>query len=668
MPLELAATPPSPLVIENVRPSVDGGRYPIKRVVGDMLKVTATVFRDGHGLIVPLLKYREKNSEGQWHEVEMKSLNPGLDLWQGSFELGKNGRYQYTIEAFTDLYRSWLTDATKKFEAGQDIGSDLLEGEEHVAETVKRLGKDSYLAPMLARIREADSQAAKMSLFSEQTMINHMRDKSARGDSAIYEPVLEVIVDRVRARFAAWYEFFPRSQGTEPGKSGTFADCKARLPEINKMGFDVVYLPPIHPIGVTNRKGPNNSLVAGPDDPGSPWAIGNEHGGFRAVDPNIGTLEDFLDFQSACHELDIEVALDFALNCSPDHPYITDHPEWFLRRPDGTIKYSENPPKKYEDIHSFNYEAPDVAWKALWSEIRDVLLFWAERKVRTFRVDNPHTKSIPMWEWVIGEVQAAYPDTVFLAEAFTRPAVMRQLAKTGFSQSYTYFTWRNFKQEIIDYLTELTRTEMKDYYRANFFANTPDILPEILQVGGRPAFKMRFALAATLSSVYGIYSSFELCEGTSIPGTEEYLNSEKYEIKNWDWDRPGNIKEYIGKINRIRLENPALHEYDNLQFHDADNENILFYSKSNADKTNVILVVVNLDPYSIHQAKLQIPLDQFDVAVDESYRLHDLITGESYLCRGTQFDISVDPHDEPAHIFRLGKWLHTEHGFDYFGM
>ncbi|MCB9077173.1 MAG: alpha-1,4-glucan--maltose-1-phosphate maltosyltransferase [Anaerolineaceae bacterium] len=660
--------PLSPLVIENVKPCVDDGKFPIKRVVGDTLTVTATIFRDGHAKIVPLLKYKEKCTDQAWIEVEMVSINPGLDLWQGSFKLEKNTRYLYTIEAFTDIYYSWLVDATKKFDAGQDIPSDLLEGQQHLEETLDRLEENDYLSQTLAMLSTAESQAGQMAIFSEQRLKDFMKEHSARKDAATFEPTLEVIVDRLQARYSAWYEMFPRSQGTVPGQSGTFADCKARLPEIKRMGFDVIYLPPIHPIGVTNRKGRNNSLVAGPNDPGSPWAIGSEHGGHKAVEPSLGTLEDFMDFEQACRQMGMEVALDFALNCSPDHPYLKDHPEWFLKRPDGTIKYSENPPKKYEDIHSFDYEAPNGAWKALWEELKDVLLFWAERGVRIFRVDNPHTKSIPFWEWVIAEVQDSYPDTIFLAEAFTRPAVMKRLGKIGFTQSYTYFTWRNFKREIIEYLTELTQAEMKEYYRGNFFANTPDILPEILQVGRRPAFKMRFALAATLSSVYGIYSSYELGEAAAIEGKEEYLNSEKYEIKVWDWDRPGNIKDYIALINKIRRENPALHLYDNLKFHEAASENVLFYSKATPDQSNIILAVVNLNPFSTQQARLDIPIDQFKIGPDDPYRLHNLITGESHLCRGREFFVTLDPHKDPAYIFRLGRWLHTEEGFDYFGM
>lgn len=664
----LSGSPPSPIIIEKISPIIDGGNYPIKRVVGDKLTVTATVFRDGHGTIVVLLKYKEKNSQDEWHEVEIELINPGLDLWRGSFELKKNTRYLYTIEAFTDDYHSWLSDTIKKADAGQDVASELLEGEQYLKKTLDRLEQKDYLEQTLANIQATESQQATLEIFGEQRLVSFMRENNARSDAAVFEPTLEIIVDRVRARYAAWYELFPRSQSKVPGKSGTFIDCIERLPEIKAMGFDVIYLPPVHPIGVTNRKGPNNSLVAGPDDPGSPWAIGNHHGGHKAIEPSIGDFDDFAAFVDACHKMDMEVALDFALNCSPDHPYIKEHPEWFLQRPDGTIKYSENPPKKYEDIHSLNFEAPNGAWVELWKELKDVLIFWIERGVRTFRVDNPHTKSVPFWEWVIGEIQADYPDVIFLAEAFTRPPMMRILAKIGFSQSYTYITWRNFKGEIIDYLTELTQSEMKEYFRGNFFANTPDILPEILQVGGRPAFKMRFALAATLSSVYGIYSSFELCEGEPIPGKEEYLNSEKYEIKQWDWDRPGNIKDYIKRINHIRRENPALHLYDNLKFHHSDDENILFYSKVSKDPDNIILVAVNLDPYTAHEAKLHIPIEELGVDDNEPYRLHNLINGESLLCRGREQTIYLDPHLEPAFIFRLGKFLHSEQGFDYFGM
>ncbi len=659
---------PSPFVIENVQPVVDGGKYPIKREVGDSLTVTATVFRDGHDVIIVLLKYREKYGPDSWQEVEMESVNPGLDLWQGSFVLERNTRYLYTIEAYTDVYQSWLRDTAKKFEAGQEISSELLEGLNLLLAASRRLGQPEILEYMLSSLNSAENPGEKMRIFSEGQLIRFMKQNSDRSDAGVYEPYLEVTVDRVRARYAAWYEMFARSQGTIPGQSATFADCKARLPEIKAMGFDVVYLPPIHPIGVTKRKGPNNSLTAGPGDPGSPYAIGSHEGGHTTVEPGLGTLEDFADFERACRAMDMEIALDFAINCSPDHPYVKEHPEWFFKRPDGTIKYAENPPKKYEDIYPLNFYAPDDHWKELWVEMKAVLLFWIERGVRIFRVDNPHTKPVPFWEWVITELQQQYPDVIFLAEAFTRPPLMKILAKIGYTQSYTYFTWRNFKQEIIDYFTELTQSDMKEYYRGNLFPNTPDILPQILQEGGRPAFKMRFVLAATLSSVYGIYNGFELCENAAVPGKEEYLNSEKYEFKVWDWDRPGNIKYLITKVNQIRRDNPALQQYTNLRFYQADNDNMLFYGKATEDKQNIILVAVNLDPYSAHESTLYIPIHEFGIGREETYQLHNLITDERMLCKGEQVGIRLDPQVDPAYIFQLKRWLRREHEFDYFGM
>jgi starch synthase (maltosyl-transferring) len=659
---------PSPFVIEHIRPNVDGGKFPIKREVGDNLTVTATVFRDGHDVIVVLLKYREKYGPEIWREVEMGSLNPGLDVWQGKFFLEKNTRYLYTVEAYTDLYQSWLRDTTKKFEAGQDVSSELLEGYNMLVAESERLGQPVYLNHILGSLAAVENPGDKLRLFSENTLVTFMKEKSARSDRGVHEPALEVIVDRVQARYAAWYEMFARSQGTTPGRSATFADCKARLPEIKAMGFDVVYLPPIHPIGKTKRKGPNNSLVAGPNDPGSPYAIGSDEGGHTAIEPGLGTLEDFADFERACRDMGMEIALDFAINASPDHPYVKEHPEWFFKRPDGTIKYAENPPKKYEDIYPLNFTAPNGAWKSLWEEMKNVLTFWIQRGVRIFRVDNPHTKQVAFWEWVITELQRDYPDVIFLAEAFTRPPMMRMLAKIGYTQSYTYFTWRNFKPELTEYFTELTQGEMKEYYRGNLFANTPDILPQILQEGGRPAFKMRFVLAATLSSVYGIYNGFELCENAAVPGKEEYLNSEKYEHKVWDWDRPGHIKDLITKVNQIRRDNPALHYYDNLKFYQADNDNILFYGKATPDKTNVILVAVNLDPYRAHEGTIHIPIQEFGIGWDETYQLHNLITDERLFCKGETTYIRLDPQEEPAHIYQLTRWLRREHDFDYFGM
>ncbi|MFQ5915683.1 MAG: alpha-amylase family glycosyl hydrolase, partial [Nitrospinota bacterium] len=474
-----------------------------------------------------------------------------------------------------------------------------------------------------------------------------------RPDAVVYSPELEVVAVRPRARFGAWYEMFVRSQGAEPGKSGTFKDAERRLRDIRDMGFDVVYLPPIHPIGKMNRKGRNNTPQAGPDGPGSPWAIGNEHGGHTAIEPSLGTMEDFDHFVKTANELGLEVALDFAIQASPDHPWVKEHPEWFHRRPDGTIKFAENPPKKYEDIYPVNFDTPDRG--GLWEEMYRTLFFWIGHGVKIFRVDNPHTKPLCFWEWLIARIQEDHPDTIFLCEAFTRPPMMKALAKVGFTQSYTYFAWRNSRQELTEYLTELTQSGMQDYLMPNFFTNTPDILTEYLQKGGRPAFKVRLVLAATLSPSYGIYSGFELLENTPLrPGSEEYGNSEKYEIRVRDWDQPGNIKEFIARVNAIRRGNPALHSLTNLRFFRTDNDQILLYGKATEDKSNVIIVAVNLDPFHPHDCTAWVPLDEIDVAPGGSYEVCDLLTGARYTWSHQNY-VRLDPEFEPAHILRVGR-------------
>ncbi|MBU0952616.1 MAG: DUF3416 domain-containing protein, partial [Elusimicrobia bacterium] len=456
-----------------------------------------------------------------------------------------------------------------------------------------------------------------------------------------YSRNLEVWVEPVNARFAAWYEMFHWSQGKIPCKCATFKDMEARLPEIKKMGFDVIYLPPIHPVGRTNKKGPNNSLNACETDPGCPWSIGNEHGGHKSVNPNLGTLEDFRKFVKKCDNLNMPVAIDIAFTCSYDHPYINEHPDWFFYNPDGTIKYAENPPKKYQDTVPFNWYPKDK--DAMWREFKSIFIFWIEQGVKIFRVDNPHTKLDEFWGWVIKEVKKEHPETIFLSEAFTFYEKMELLAKLGFTQSYTYFTWRNGKNELIEYISKLTNSYLRDFFRGNFFANTPDILPAYLQNGGRPAFKVRAVLAATLSSVYGIYNGFELCENTATPGKEEYLNSEKYEYKVWDWDRPGNIKDYIAKLNKIRRENPALHLYDNLKIYNSTDDNVLFYGKTSEDKSNIILVAVNLDPFNTQKARVTVPLEEFAIASDEQYDVIDLLTGKIYTWQGRDNMVILDP-------------------------
>jgi len=466
-----------------------------------------------------------------------------------------------------------------------------------------------------------------------------------------YDKIFSVYFHRPQARYAAWYEMWPRSQGKIEGKSATFKDMEARLPEIHRMGFDTLYLAPIYPVGRTNRKGPNNTLNAGPNDPGSPFSIGNEFGGHKAINPELGTLDDFKRFVKKANQMGIEIVLDIALTCSPDHPYVKEHPDWFYHNEDGTIKYAENPPKKYQDVYPFNFYPKNK--DEMWNEMESIFLFWIKQGIKTFRVDNPHTKPVEFWEWLIKEVQAKYPDTIFLAEAFTEPPMMKLLTKIGFTQSYTYFTWRNTKQELTEYLTELTQSEMRYYFRGNLFTNTPDILMPILQEGGRPAFKMRIALAATLSSIYGMYNGFELCENKAIPGTEEYMNSEKYQYKVWDWERPGNIKDYIAKLNKIRRENSALHYYRNLKFYDSSDENVIFYGKTSYDEKNTVFIAVNLDPFNTHKSILSIPIEQFGLTEDKEYEIEELITDKIYKLKRSKNEVELNPDKEPAMIFKI---------------
>ncbi|MDD2714387.1 MAG: DUF3416 domain-containing protein [Candidatus Wallbacteria bacterium] len=468
-----------------------------------------------------------------------------------------------------------------------------------------------------------------------------------------YGKILEVAVRPARARFAAWYEMFHRSQGKIPGQSATFRDMEGRLDDIERMGFDVIYLPPVHPIGVTKRKGPDNSLYAGPNDPGCPWAIGNHFGGHKAVNPELGTLEEFRKFIRSCKKRGMDVAIDLAFNCSPDHPYLKEHPEWFFKRADGTIAYAENPPKKYEDIYPLNFFPENK--DAMWQEMKSIFTFWCKQGITTFRVDNPHTKPADFWEWLIREVKAEYPEAMFLAEAFTAYDKLEYLAKVGYDQSYTYFTWRNQKNELIEYFLKLTGSYLKEFLFGNLFVNTPDICPPVLQNGGRPAFKLRIALAATLSSVYGMYNGYELCEAGAYPGTEIYKDSEKYQYKVWDWDRPGNIKDYIGSLNRIRRENPALQQYDNLRIYNSTNDSILFYGKATIDKENVILVAVNLDPFNSQEARVTVPVEELGLSSDEEYQVDELISGRSYSWRGRENYLRIEPWVEPVYIFKVRK-------------
>ncbi len=583
------------------------------------------------------------------------------DRWGGSVLLADNTRYCYTIQAFPDVYATWTDELHKKAEAGLDVGLELREGRAILAEAAGRAddGDRATLDAAIAIIYGGSQTAAVHHLLQED-VTEAMRRNRSRVGAATYDRELEVVVDRVAARYAAWYSFFPRSAGTVPGRSATFAEAAERLPAIAAMGFDVAYLLPIHPIGRTNRKGRNNAVVGGPDDPGVPYAIGNEQGGHDAIDPALGTLEDFRAFVEAARGHRLEVALDLAIQASPDHPWAGEHPEWFTIRADGSIKFAENPPKKYQDIYPINFDNRD--WWGLWNELKRIVLFWVEQGVMTFRVDNPHTKPTVFWEWLIAEVHKSHPEVIFLSEAFTRPKVMKALAKAGFAQSYTYFTWRNFKAELIDYFTELTQTEVKEYLRGNLFTNTHDILPYILQEGGRPAFKLRLALAATLSSVYGIYSGYELCENTAVPGKEEYLNSEKYEYKVWDWDRPGNIVDYVTKINQIRRAHPALQEYDNLRLVASDDDNVLAYLKATPDRSDIVVAVVNLDPFGAHETTIHLPLPELGIDPEQPYRAQDLLFGETHLWTGASQRLRLDPRDEPARLFALRPWARVDYG------
>ncbi|HEX4616382.1 MAG TPA: maltotransferase domain-containing protein, partial [Stellaceae bacterium] len=640
--------PENRIQIEEVYPELDGGRYPVKRIVGELFEVWADLFRDGHDKLRAVVKYRHEDEA--WRETPFVFYDN--DRWVGRFRLDAVGLWRYTIEAWTDHFESWRDEVEKKLAAGQNIDLELVEGRD-IVEAALALARGGHGASIRQMLLDFDAHGSpgRATLLLSPEVREVMARYPMRSDTVRYRHELEVVVDRKAASFAAWYEMFPRSQGVKPGKGATFDDCIARLPEIVRLGFDVVYLVPIHPIGRVNRKGRDNSTVAEPGDPGSPYAIGAEEGGHRAVNPELGTLADFRRFVRAAAALGMEVALDFAIQAAPDHPWVREHPEWFRFRPDGTIKYAENPPKKYEDIVNVDFDNPNR--EGLWAELRDTILFWVGEGVRTFRVDNPHTKPLPFWEWLIREVKARCPDAIFLSEAFTRPKMMRALAKSGFTQSYTYFTWRNTKSELIEYLTELTAYPAKEYFRPNFFTNTPDILPVFLQEGGRPAFRIRLVLAATLSPVYGIYNGFELCENTPIPGREEYLHSEKYEYKVWDWDRAGNIKEDIAVLNRFRRNNPALQEFLNPRFLNCNDPNILAYAKITADRSNVVIIVVNLDPHGVHEDTVELPLAEFGIAADAAYSFEEAFTGRAIACRGAYQRFHLDPAINPALVFCL---------------
>jgi starch synthase (maltosyl-transferring) len=650
------------IVIERVYPELDCGRYAVKREVGDTLEVWADIFKDGHDAIAAAIRYRAED-EDDWRETRMHFVDN--DRWTGAVTLTRNLRFHFTIVAWTDWFASWASDLRKKFNASQDVSSELLEGVALIEGALALAkGEDRRALDQLLREVGGDApQPERVAAALSDELLELMERYPDRHDLTRYDRILPVQVDRVAARFAAWYELFPRSMSDDPERHGTFDDAIAKLPYVQGMGFDVLYFPPIHPIGRSHRKGKNNALTAREGEPGSPYAIGGEEGGHKAVHPELGTLEDFRRLVAVAREHGLEIALDYAIQVSPDHPYVEKHPGWFYIRPDGTIKYAENPPKKYQDIYPLNFYGE--GWEEQWEEWKSVILFWVEQGVRTFRVDNPHTKPVQFWEWMIRDVQKRHPDVVFLSEAFTRPKMMRVLAKAGFTQSYTYFTWRNFKAELEEYFSELTRSEMREYYRGNLFANTPDINPEFLQKGGRPAFMIRAVLASTLSSVYGIYSGFELCEATPVPGKEEYLDSEKYEIRAWDWDRPHNIRPLITRLNEVRRKNPALQEYHNLRFHLCDSDQVIFYEKSTPDFRNVLFVAVNLDPFEAHHVTLYFPLNTIGVDETETWEAEELLTGSRHLWTGSHQHLRLDP-EAPARIWRIRRWDRSELDFDYF--
>ena len=655
------------VVIENVQPQVDCGRFPIKRVVGDRVKVTADIFADGHDMLHAVLRHKPAG-QPDWQESFMEP-QPN-DLWQGEFSVTTQGRHLYTLQAWTDRFQSWSRDLAKKFEAGQDISVDILVGVQLIEVTADRTtGKDKIVlaaaAAELRKLSAADIPSAVEKSSSPELKALMIRHADRRRATS-YGRELVVIVYRDRARHGAWYEMFPRSSSPQPGRPGTLQDCTRRLDYVAAMGFDVLYLPPIHPIGRVNRKGKNNAETALPEDVGSPWAIGAREGGHKAIDPQLGTLQDFKQLLSRARQLGLEVALDLAYQCAPDHPYVQDHQEWFRMRPDGTVQYAENPPKKYQDIYPLDFETEKSP--ELWEELKSVVLYWIEQGVRIFRVDNPHTKPFDFWEWLITDIKSRHPDVLFLAEAFTRPKVMYELAKLGFSQSYTYFAWRNAKQELTEYFTELTQTDVREYFRPNLWPNTPDILTEFLQQGGRPAFMIRLLLAATLGANYGIYGpAFELGEHLPVrEGSEEYLDSEKYQVRHWDLNNPASVAELITRTNQIRRENPALHADLSLRFHSVDNQQLIAYSKTSDDLLNIIVAVVNLDPYHTQAGMIDLPLDLFHLDARQPYQMHDLLTDTKYVWRGPRNYVELNPQRLPAHIFCIRRRVRTENGVDYF--
>jgi len=652
------------VVIENVKPCVDAGAFPIKRVAGEAVTVWADCFCDSHEMLGARVMYR-KSGESQWNYEPMEYVDN--DRWRGGFTVNELGDYEYGVEAWVDHFLTWRSGFKKKYEVNSIEEADYTAGLSLLERAHSRiLPKDlSAFERLRSIITFSSDEAARFETVYGDELLQIMRHAPDTELSYRSASILHVTVDRKRASFSSWYEFFPRSCTGNPARHGTLRDAAEYLPQIKAMGFDVVYLPPIHPIGEKKRKGKNNSTLAAANDVGSPWAIGSRFGGHKDIEPSLGSFHEFELFVAAAEKNGLEAALDIAFQCAPDHPYISDHPEWFTVRPDGSIQFAENPPKKYEDIVPFNFETKE--WEPLWEELKSVVLFWIEKGVRIFRVDNPHTKPFAFWQWLISEVKEEYPEVIFLSEAFTRPKVMNRLAKLGFTQSYTYFTWRNSKAEITRYMSELTTGELKEYFRPNFWPNTPDILPQILQFGGESAFALRLILAATLSSNYGIYGpAFEQAVSAGIKGKEEYDHSEKYEIYAWDHSKGERLTALITALNKARHENSALQSNRFLEFYHIDNDYMLFYGKRTADLSNIILVVVNLDPFHLQKGRLKMPLYEFGIETGESYLLEDLLTGCRYVWHEAQNEIALDPATCGAAVFKLERRLNREVNFDYY--
>ena len=650
-------TPFPTVIIENISPTISNGNFAIKRIPAQQVEVEATIFKEGHDVIRAMLQWR-RMGDSTWQETPMTFL--GNDRWRGSFQADSVGFLEYTIEAWGDAFESWRSEVTKKIEAGiTELAIEALEGAVLVREAAIRSTQKSEIKKLqlfaqelerLGNFKKNFPLSEFKKIFEEENFLSLIRKWPDRSLSTVHEPFKKVRVDRAAANFSAWYEFFPRSAEGRGDRGSTLRECLTRIDDAKAMGFDVIYFPPIHPIGVTARKGRNNALVCEAGDPGVPYAIGNKMGGHDAVEPALGTLKDFEWLMKEIKKRNMELALDFALNCSPDHPYVKEHPEWFFHRPDGSIKYAENPPKKYEDVYPLNFYNPE--WKQLWEELKRILLFWAKCGVSIFRVDNPHTKPVAFWEWVIAEVHAQFPEVIFLSEAFTTPAMMKRLAKVGFTQSYTYFTWRNTREELEEYFTELTQSEMKEYFRPHLFTNTPDILPFYLQQSGRAGFLIRSILAATLSSLYGIYSGFELCENRAIPDREEYADSEKYHFKSRDWNAPGNIKSWITRLNEIRKAHPSLQTTTSLRFCASDNRSLICYHKFSEDHQDHLFIVVNLDPHHTQSGMIELPLHYVGLSPDAAYTVEDLLTGHCYSWQGLRNYVELSPQN-PAHVLKI---------------